>query len=360
MKTTEKSCSSCLSYLFMKLAGKVLVLFLFLVFFQTARADWTKQKSNTLSWLHDVYFLDEQTGWIVGSGGTYLSTRDGGANWTQNKHFNDDTIRQVYFADAENGWLLCERDSFTLGKNSPSYLLKTVDGGATWDQVELVNPQRKRLTKIFFDKYGSGTAIGENGAFFALSEDKKTWKQMPSPARFLLFDGLYTDDWNGVVVGAGGAIFYTEDAGLSWKLASVLGESNARLNAVFFVNQKNGWTVGAAGKIYQTFNGGKLWREQKSSIAKDLNSVFFRSTAEGWAVGNEGTILHTTTAGNVWRTVDSKARHNLEKVAFAGKKGWAVGFGGTILVYDDDKTESVLFSPPKKLKRRNQASDLRF
>lgn len=320
----------------MKLVKNLLTLFLLLVLIQTVRADWTKQKSNTLAWLHDIYFLNAQTGWIVGSGGTLLATRDGGANWTQNKHSNDDTIRQVHFTDEKNGWLLCERDLFTLGKDSPSYLLKTANGGATWESVELVNPQRKRITKIFFNKYDSGTAIGESGAVFTASEDKKIWKQMPSPIRYLLFDGLFTDDWNGIIVGAGGAILFTEDAGSSWKPANILGESNARFNAVFFINQKSGWTVGAEGKIFQTFNGGKVWREQKSNVVKDLNGVFFRNTAEGWAVGNEGTILHTTTAGNVWTTDDSKARHNLEKVIFVGSKGWAVGFGGTILSYNDN------------------------
>ncbi|MCY7375974.1 MAG: hypothetical protein LH472_08385 [Pyrinomonadaceae bacterium] len=337
----------------MKVFKSFLALFLFLACFQTARADWTKQKSNTLAWLRDVYFLNDQAGWIVGSGGTFLSTKDGGGIWTRNKHFNDDTIRQVYFTDEQNGWLLCERDLFALGKNSPSYLLKTVDGGATWEQVELANPQRRRITKIFFDKYDSGIAIGEGGTFFAMSGDKKAWKQKPSPARFLLFDGLFTGEWNGVVVGAGGAIFFTEDAGLSWTKANLVGESKAKLNAVFFINQRNGWTVGTEGKIFQTLNGGKIWREQKSSVAKDLTSVFFNSTAEGWAVGNEGTILHTMTAGNVWTVVDSKAKHNLEKVLFVGKKGWAVGFGGTILTYDEANAQNNLSSFAPQLKVRN-------
>lgn len=320
----------------MILFKQIFVILLLFACFQTASADWTKQNSKTLAWLRDVYFLNEQTGWIVGSSGTFLETRDGGKTWIQRRHFNNDTIRQIYFTDEQNGWLLCERDVFALGKNSPSYLLKTADGGALWEPVELVNPQRKRLTKIFFNKNGLGSAIGENGAFYLMSDDKKTWKQSASPARFLLFDGLYKGDWNGIVVGAGGAIFFTDDAGLTWIKANILGDSEARFNAVFFVNQKSGWTVGAGGKIFQTFNGGKLWREQKSGVAKDLNSVFFQNTAEGWAVGSEGTILHTATAGNVWTIVDSKARHNLEKVFFVGKKGWAVGFGGTILSFEEN------------------------
>lgn len=335
----------------MKSAKKLFVLILLFACFQTARSDWTKQNSNTLAWLRDVYFLNEQNGWIVGSGGTYLFTKDGGATWTKNENFNGDTVRQVYFTDEKNGWLLCERNVYALGKSSPSYLLKTADGGENWERVAVADAQKRRITKIFFAPNGFGWAIGENGAFFALTDDLKTWKQQPSPVRYLLFDGVFTDNLNGVVAGAGGSILFTEDAGLSWLKASVFGEQNARLNAVFFINKKTGWTVGASGKIFQTINGGKVWREQNSTVAEELTSIFFQNTAEGWAVGADGAMLHTTTAGNVWASVNAKAKHRLEKVFFVGKKGFAVGYGGTILAYDESRAKNEASLPPKFLVR---------
>ncbi len=337
----------------MILVGKISILFLFLVCLQTAQAGWTKQNSNTLAWLHDVYFLDSQTGWVVGSGGTYLTTIDGGKTWAKEKNFTGDTIRQVYFTDASNGWLLCERDLYTLGANAPSYLLKTANGGVFWERVEFADSQRKRVTKFFFAENGAGLAIGEGGAFFALSDDKKIWKRQPSPVRYLMFDGVFTCGSNAVVVGASGSILFTEDAGLSWKSASIFGGAETKLNSVFFINQRNGWTVGGGGKIFQTVNGGKTWREQKSNVTSDLTDVFFNTTAEGWAIGDGGTIMQTATAGNVWTTVKSNARHKLERIFFAGKKGFAVGFGGTILAYDenDKDANSQLLAP--KLRMRN-------
>jgi len=337
----------------MTILRNLLILFLFLGCVQTARADWTKQNSNTLAWLQDVYFLNEQTGWIVGSNGTFLITGDGGKTWTKEKNSTNDTIRQVYFSDEQNGWLLCERDLYTLGANSPSYLLKTTNGGIYWERIEFTDSQRKRVTKFFFTKSGAGLAVGEGGAFFAMSGDEKLWKRLPSPSRYLMFDGIFTDDSNGVVVGAGGSILFTENAGLSWNKASVFGNAETKLNSVFFVNQKIGWTVGANGKIFQTVNGGKVWREQKSNVTKDLTDIFFNNAADGWAVGDEGTILHTNTAGSIWTTVKSNAGHKLERVFFVGKKGFAVGFGGTILSYDESvKNTNTSLSPPR-LRTRN-------
>jgi len=337
----------------MRVAKNFSVLLLIFVLFQTAQAGWTKQNSNTLAWLQDIYFLNEKNGWTTGSGGTFLTTVDGGKSWTKAKNFTSDTIRQVYFIDEQTGWLLCERNLFDLGANSPSYLLKTTNGGVNWERIEFTTNQRKRITKILFSENGMVWAIGEGGAFFKMSEDKKSWTRLPSPVRYLMFDGIFTSDSHGAIVGAGGSILFTEDAGASWNKASIFGKTDAKLNSVFFINQKNGWTVGTKGKIYQTFSGGKTWREQKSNVTKDLTDVFFNNTAEGWTVGDEGTILHTTTAGNIWTTVNSKNKHKLERVLFVGKKGWAIGFGGTILSYDESDAESNLSSTAPKLKIRN-------
>lgn len=331
----------------MNFVKKISLALLFLASFQTAHADWVKQESNTLSWLHDIYFVSENKGFIGGSGGILLATDDGGKTWKKERIFTTDTIRQIYFSDENTGWLLCERNIFNLGANSPSYLLKTTDGGNHWEQINFGNA-RNRIAKIFFTKNGFGLAVGELGALFALQDDTKTWKKNPSPIRYLMLDGIFTDNFHGSMVGAGGTILFTEDAGSNWNQATVFGNEHAKLTSVFFINQKTGWTVGTNGKIYQTINGGKIWREQTSNVSSNLSDIFFSNTAEGWTVGDDGTILHTTTAGNVWTLENSKVKHRLEKVFFVGKKGFAVGFGGTILVYD----ESAKNNPNIKLNSR--------
>ena len=325
---------------------KLLILSFCLIFFQAADAQWTKQNSKTFAWLHDIYFINEKKGWIAGSDGTFLETTDGGENWRQTEKFTSDTIRQVYFFDEEKGWLLCERNIYNRGSNLPSYILQTTDGGINWEKLEFAKDGRERIARIIFNKKGSALAFGEGGAFFALEEDRKNWRKTPFFIKYLLLDGVYTDESSGAIVGAGGSVLFTEDGGASWNKANIFGDKSAKLNSVFFINRRTGWSAGANGKIFQTLSGGKTWREQVSGTTANLNDIFFKDTAEGWAVGDEGTILHTNTAGNTWNYVISGAKHKLEKITFIGDKGWAIGFGGTILFYDKNiKAENPATKP---------------
>src|SRR5260370_8830001 len=46
----------------------------------SSAATWTRQSSGTMAWLHSVYFLDQNHGWVTGSNGTLLETSDGGTS----------------------------------------------------------------------------------------------------------------------------------------------------------------------------------------------------------------------------------------------------------------------------------------
>lgn len=337
----------------MPLIKKTIVFFICVVCFQTINAQWKKVNVGNFAWLHSVYFVNQNKGWIVGSQGTFLETNDGGLNWQAKQSVTKDTIRDVYFADENQGWILAEKDVFGSFGNSPSYILETFDSGRTWKRINLENEGKERLVRIFFSKDGFGRAVGETGTFYAMQEDKITWKKMTAPVRFLLLNGNFFNQNSGLVVGGGGTIFLTEDGGNSWNKASFANQSTKKLNSVFFINQNVGWAVGAEGKILTTFNGGKFWHEQKSNVKQDLFDVFFINTGTGWTIGDSGVMLQTTTAGNIWEPVQIPIKHKLEKIFFIDRKGWAVGFGGTVLKYDDSFQEKNTPKSTPILQKRN-------
>ena len=329
----------------------ILLVLLVLVGCQTANAGWIRLSTNSFAWFKDVFFLNEQKGWIVGTDGTLLSTVDGGATWTPKHKFTTDAFLQVHFIDENTGWILCERNIYARGPNAASYLRKTTDGGRNWEKIEFEKAGRERVTKLLFNRWGGATAFGEGGIFYKLQDDGKTWKSSRTAIHFLLLDGAFGDGEIGVISGAGGTILFTDNSGLTWDKATLLGNTDARLNSIFFVGARNGWAVGSNGVIFHSSGGGRLWRQQESGTQTNLNDVYFTTSTNGWAVGDDGIIVRTRDGGQTWTDGNSPVTHNLEMITFAGSRGWAVGFGGTILAYHANASISDAGDGPSLMTR---------
>ena len=300
-------------------------------------ATWTRRPSGTMAWLHAVYFLDQNRGWVAGTGGTLLSTNDGGQTWLKLHPLGNDTLRDVYFTNENVGWLLAERDPLKLKTNDEprSYLLKTEDGGFSWRRIFLnssgMNP---KLVRAVFADAERGWVFGETGVVFATHDGGAHWLRQASPTKHLLLGGAFIDQWRGWLVGAGATMIQTSDGGLTWQSGLIRDSASIRFTATSFVNDRLGWAVGMNGRVFSTIDGGRSWFAQKSNVDLDLFDVKFVDGVSGWIVGNEGTVLHTTDGGSHWVKERSATTHTLDRLFFVDQNhGWAVGFGGAILVY---------------------------
>lgn len=329
----------------------LIALLLLTACFQAVSANWVKQNTNSFAWYRDIFFLDDRRGWIVGADGVILITDDGGRSWVQSRKFTNDTFVQVHFTDENNGWMLCERSFFLRGKEPANYLRKTDDGGLTWVKVDFEDADHQRVTRMLFGKDGTARAFGEGGVFYNLQEDGKTWKRSRTAIKYLLIDGAFTDTALGAIVGAGGTIMFTEDGGFTWEKATMLGEPDSKFNSVFFYGRDGAWAVGNRGRVFRSNGGARLWRQQNSGVTANLNDVFFTSASNGWAVGDNGIIIRTRDGGATWIDEKQLVTHKLEKITFAGGRGWAVGFGGTILTYEEGRSPQDTGSKPILMRR---------
>lgn len=303
----------------------------------SAAETWTRQRTSSLAWLHSVFFLDQNRGWVAGSRGTLLSTIDGGSSWQNNGNPTEDAIRDIYFADEKNGFLVCERNIYDLKSNDEprAYLMKTSDGGEHWKRLNMRGSKvDARLMRAIFSRGGRGWAFGEGGAIFVTHDSGTNWIRLQAPTRYLLLGGTFIDENSGWLVGAGATILQTTDGGETWHHARLPNATNVRFNSTSFVDGRLGWAVGSGGTIFRTVNGGRSWQRQQSGVSADLLDVKFLDAVEGWAVGAEGTLLHTLDSGLHWTEERSGTPHALERIFFADRThGWAVGFGGTIITY---------------------------
>ncbi len=299
---------------------------------------WARQPAGSMAWLHAVFFIDQNRGWAAGSKGTLLRTEDGGKTWKAIAASTDDVVRDIFFVDEQNGWLVCEVNAYQLKTvDEPrAYLMKTTDGGSNWARVEIKGfDVDSILVRAVFSRGGRGWAFGEAGAIFTTRDAGETWVRLRSPTRRLLLGGTFVDNDRGWVVGAGATIIQTSDGGDTWYQSSLPGvEKTVRFTAASFFDNRLGWAVGSGGSVYRTTNGGRTWQRQESGVDVDLFDVKFVDAQEGWAVGAEGTIIHTTNGGGTWTSERSGTEHQLERVFFTDKAhGWAVGFGGTVVAY---------------------------
>lgn len=336
---THKVCAACASALLLLHAAGAVTTAL-------ASGAWTRQQSNTFAWLHAVYFLDQSRGWAVGSNGALLATTDGGRKWQMMRRPAEDALRDVYFSDEETGWLVCERDIHALKtKDEPrTYLMKTMDGGASWERVNVRGLDvDARLVRALFADSERGWAFGEAGTLYATRDGGASWVRQRVPTRHLLLGGTFIDAVQGWLVGAGSTILQTSDGGETWHTGNIVGNPQGiRFTAASFIDKLRGWAVGAEGRMFVTKDGGRSWRAQETNVTVNLHDVKFLDANEGWAVGAEGTLIHTTDGGLHWNTEPSGTTHPLERLCFVSReRGWAVGFGGTIIAYGRVAAEPV-------------------
>jgi photosystem II stability/assembly factor-like uncharacterized protein len=318
---------------------------------------WVRQRSPSLAWLKRVRFLDARQGWVAGSNGTLLRTVDGGARWEAMPRPTVDNLRDVWFTDANHGWLLCEADDFNLTTRTEprSYILRTVDGGATWLRANPTAPATEaRLVRFVFINERIGWTFGESGLLYQTEDGGATWTKRATPAPVLVFGGVFLDAGRGWLVGGGGTIWRTFDAGATWRESKVsqplvlqsaaegltakrepgagTGGAGVSLRAIAFTDARRGWAVGAGGHVWATMDGGVRWTRQASGTEAYLSDVAFLNARDGWAVGTNGTTIATADGGRTWTSEVAQTQHRLESVAaMPGAGVWAVGFGGTIL-----------------------------
>jgi len=211
---------------------------------------WQKQKSQVPFFLMKVHFKTPLKGWIVSEQTHILYTEDGGKTWTIQFRGADFILQSISFCDFLNGWAVGEygyiyhtkdggatwnkqagyfglsketgnvvggpflfdvvaidpRTAWTVGIDS--YVIKTEDGGKTWQKVETGVP-RTQLYCVDSDKKDK-ILIGGKGVFLSSTDRGKTWKNpaFEPPITYGWVNGLSRQGSSGfVTVGWDGAIY---------------------------------------------------------------------------------------------------------------------------------------------------------
>ncbi len=148
-------------------------------FFIAAAAAQTVQVivSDKKTSMRGLSVVNNKVVWVSGSNGTVGKSIDGGDNWTWMtvKGFEKTDFRDIEAFDAKT--------AIIMGIDEPAYILKTTDGGTTWNTVYENKTKGMFLDAMLFWNIMSGIAIGDpidNKIFIARTFDGgNTWSTIP-------------------------------------------------------------------------------------------------------------------------------------------------------------------------------------
>ena len=306
------------SFLFTLLICLVLPAFIF--------SQWTQQNSGTQKNLHNLFFLNENLGWVCGYDGTILKATDGGVDWTSYNIGTMDDIHAIFFIDSLRGWAVL----YEYNPERHGSVIHTTDGGVSWN-VQF-SEWGYTLHSISFIDENNGWVAGSSGAVYHTSDGGNLWiQQYPATEGGWLWPIFFFDNNVGWTAGDPAfGLFKSTDGGNNWVSYSI--PMVVQVLSIDFLDYQTGWLCGAEGQIVKTVNGGLTWQNLQSSTSEYLRDIYFVNYNIGWCVGHNGTILYTNNGGNSWSSQMSNTSKILRAVQFInGQVGWVVGENGVIL-----------------------------
>jgi len=275
--------------------------------------NWINQSLNSyiLRSCYDVFFLDEQKGWVSTDQGCVYNTENGGLNWTRQVYGLSYYSYRLFFIDSSYGWVGCEA----------AFIGRTTNGGNFWEQLCLPYPPFHVDTidvwgvsfvarqkgwictgRYIHPMYPQDTFFGGQG-FIATSIDSGlNWQLLRRDTIYDFFDIKMLDTLNGFVVGGNDRtmsanVMRTYNGGNTWQPVTIPSQAKY-LRSIKFVGN-HAWAVGHNGTIIHSNNDGNTWQMQTSNVNTTLYDVDFADTLHGLIAG-DSYVLYTYNSGNTW------------------------------------------------------------
>jgi len=325
--------------------------------------DGGKTWSDTAQSSLQVDFIDEQHGWLT-DGRSLLQTADGGQGWQpiQNPCDTPGFSRfgfAISLISPTDGWAACGGQPATAMQAKEVY--RTRDGGATWELIASTGSPGSadpvgqiymggHIRTLFFLDEQRGWLGMSRGVLLRTTDGGSTWQvvegEMATAERFVSDVQFFTPD-RGFVAGLG-ILFGTADGGRSFTplLPPLEPASSFPMQALDTQHWLDAGTKLDGGVILETEDGGRHWRELARLPGESVGMVRMVDAQTGWVLAShwseaEGavqTLYQTTDGGATWNPVQRRAGAGAEPFSALSilADGTLIGASGMGSVYVSD------------------------
>ncbi|WP_126578339.1 WD40/YVTN/BNR-like repeat-containing protein [Tengunoibacter tsumagoiensis] len=263
-------------------------------------------------------FMDSNHAWVAyhdaqGPNGTFtiLRTTDGGASW-QNSNISSalDGISTPHFVNTQWGWI--EAYHFQGMHHTSGELFRTNDGGVSWSLIANTDAQPQ-----------TGLTNGGNGLSFKDTQNGWITGEIPSSRAFLETTGNGGDAWHAQSLPIPDGLT-SESVGDTITTPPVFFGNDGLLPVSLFSNETDF-------DMYITHDGGRTWAAQplarldmNQNGDASIDNIYVLTMNQSWMNAKTG-FYGSTDGGKTWHHL-SDLPQPIGKMSFVdATHGWAIG-----------------------------------
>ncbi len=251
--------------------------------------------------LESIWYVDENTGFAVGSGGAFIKTTDGGYSWTAYNIGHDYHFKRIIFTCTDRGFLFGE---IRQGNNRFVIILKSVDGGDTWEEVvppgEIDYMRDVHFPPDFNENHTAYITTAGPENFYKTTDGGDTWHLVTLDQSFFQIQFFNALEGLGVYTLPGiRQLAITADGGETWTDLSVDGLGVCY--AIQVLNESVAF-ISSTNRTAYTTNAGQTWSTPANAIHLEWSSLTLHFSSEqiGYRFDISGRIFQTTDSGETW------------------------------------------------------------
>ncbi|KAK3283422.1 hypothetical protein CYMTET_8878 [Cymbomonas tetramitiformis] len=259
---------------------------------------WTKIETNIETSSGRPYnwkgatFCNTTHGWIAGTYGQIIHTRDSGDSWVAQDSTITGTVAGTNRPYTINGITVTPNrrglwnkplppDGIVFAVASEGMILRTMDFGETW--VQLYSRITEELYAVDFLTNDTGWVAGENGRILKTTDQGNTWIPIAvegtNYAEFGLFEITFRairfpEETHGFVAGDDGYIIYSDGVTVGGGNFTLTRCHDSVIHSIAVDREyKLGWVVADDGVICISPDYGKTWRIEQSPQETALRGI---------------------------------------------------------------------------------------
>jgi photosystem II stability/assembly factor-like uncharacterized protein len=308
-------------------------------------------ETNTKSSFRGLSVIDDSVAWVSGNKGWVGRTIDGGRTWkfSQVAGFEHCDFRSIYAFDAQN--------TVIANAGAPAYVLRTNNGGASWQKVYENVDSAAFIDGIDFRNKKDGLIYGDaiNGRMLLVgsSDGGNTWIPYPISRKPLLKTDEASFAASGtcikyahrgrIIIATGGNIsrlHLSQRDGKRWRTIPtpiLQGQASTGIFSLLLLGKRHWLIAGGDYKrealikdnLFYTYNGGKTWHAPKTTTRGYRECVAAANDNTLIAVGPGGFDISYDN-GNLWEALYDETQYHVIRRSRKGKLMIAAGGNGKL------------------------------